>query len=156
MKYHLRLTAAQHEAIRKHLYPGDGLEATALILCGRRCLQLPSGFLPVFQDLEGRAGLVVEPCALPLEPGLRLWPSATACRPIRTQTGFAELDRMGKLWIPEEQYIESRLGRSVVLLGNFDLIELWDPEIYRTAMEDLEERIWGGSRMWPSPDDDHR
>jgi hypothetical protein len=36
MKYQLRLTEAQHRALLKHLYPGDGLEATAFILCGRR------------------------------------------------------------------------------------------------------------------------
>jgi hypothetical protein len=36
MKYHLRLTEAQHLTLLQHLYPGDGLEATAFILCGRR------------------------------------------------------------------------------------------------------------------------
>jgi len=36
MKYHLRLTEDQHRALREHLFPGDGLEAIALILCGRR------------------------------------------------------------------------------------------------------------------------
>lgn len=32
----LTLTASQHEAIRRHLFPGDGCEAVALALCGRR------------------------------------------------------------------------------------------------------------------------
>ena len=32
----LTMTAAQHEAMRRHLLPGDGLEAVALALCGRR------------------------------------------------------------------------------------------------------------------------
>lgn len=32
----LTMTAAQHEALRRHLIPGDGLEAVALALCGRR------------------------------------------------------------------------------------------------------------------------
>lgn len=32
----LRLTQTQHEALRKHLLPGDGLEAVAIGLCGRR------------------------------------------------------------------------------------------------------------------------
>jgi len=32
----LSLTAGQHEALRRHLYPGDGLEAAAILLCGRR------------------------------------------------------------------------------------------------------------------------
>ena len=35
MKYSLRMTGAQHQALRSHLFPGDGLEAVALLLCGR-------------------------------------------------------------------------------------------------------------------------
>jgi len=31
----LRLTARQHSALASHLFPGDGLEAVALLLCGR-------------------------------------------------------------------------------------------------------------------------
>ena len=36
MKYALRMTSAQHKALRDHLFPGDGDEAVALMLCGRR------------------------------------------------------------------------------------------------------------------------
>lgn len=36
MTYSLRLTAKQHVALRRHLFPGDGNEAAALLLCGRR------------------------------------------------------------------------------------------------------------------------
>jgi hypothetical protein len=36
MKRVLRLCGDQHAALRQHLFPGDGLEAAALILCGRR------------------------------------------------------------------------------------------------------------------------
>src|SRR5271165_2057682 len=36
MKYALRMTEAQHGALRSHLFPGDGNEAVALLLCGRR------------------------------------------------------------------------------------------------------------------------
>lgn len=32
----LRLSGKQHAALREHLYPGDGLEAVALALCGHR------------------------------------------------------------------------------------------------------------------------
>ena len=31
----LRLTAQQHKALHRHLYPGDGKEAVAVVLCGR-------------------------------------------------------------------------------------------------------------------------
>jgi hypothetical protein len=34
--FHLRLTDRQHRALKQHLFPGDGLEAVALVLCGRR------------------------------------------------------------------------------------------------------------------------
>src|SRR5438876_372660 len=36
MKYALRMTGAQHAELRSHLFPGDGNEAVALLLCGRR------------------------------------------------------------------------------------------------------------------------
>src|SRR5581483_3446476 len=36
MKYALRMTEAHHGALRSHLFPGDGKEAVALLLCGRR------------------------------------------------------------------------------------------------------------------------
>lgn len=32
----LRLTGNQHEALKRHLFPGDGKEAVAVALCGRR------------------------------------------------------------------------------------------------------------------------
>lgn len=35
MKYSLRMTQAQHRSLRSHLFPGDGYEAVALLLCGR-------------------------------------------------------------------------------------------------------------------------
>jgi hypothetical protein len=35
MKFSLRMTQAQHRMLRRHLFPGDGLEAVALLLCGR-------------------------------------------------------------------------------------------------------------------------
>ena len=36
MKYFLRLTEEQHLQLRVHLFPGDGKEAVALLLCGRQ------------------------------------------------------------------------------------------------------------------------
>jgi hypothetical protein len=36
VEYTLRLTQNQHEMLRGHLFPGDGHEAVALALCGRR------------------------------------------------------------------------------------------------------------------------
>ena len=36
MKYSLRITETQYDALRSHLFPGDGNEAVALLLCGRR------------------------------------------------------------------------------------------------------------------------
>jgi hypothetical protein len=35
VKYVLRMTEAQHASLRAHLFPGDGMEAAALLLCGR-------------------------------------------------------------------------------------------------------------------------
>lgn len=36
MEYVLRLTGEQHMMLYKHLFPGDGKEAAALVVCGRR------------------------------------------------------------------------------------------------------------------------
>lgn len=36
MRATLTMTADQHEALRRHLFPGDGFEAVAVALCGRR------------------------------------------------------------------------------------------------------------------------
>jgi hypothetical protein len=36
MKFTLRMTQQHHDALRGHLFPGDGKEAVALLLCGRR------------------------------------------------------------------------------------------------------------------------
>jgi molybdopterin/thiamine biosynthesis adenylyltransferase len=36
MRYALRFTGEQHAQLQAHLFPGDGLEAAALVLCGRR------------------------------------------------------------------------------------------------------------------------
>lgn len=36
MTYALRLTQAQQEALHRHLFPGDGKEAVAILLCGKR------------------------------------------------------------------------------------------------------------------------
>lgn len=36
MKYSLRMTHLQYAALQAHLFPGDGKEAVALLLCGRR------------------------------------------------------------------------------------------------------------------------
>jgi len=35
MEYVLRLTGEQHAQLKAHLFPGDGMEAAALVLCGR-------------------------------------------------------------------------------------------------------------------------
>lgn len=39
------MTAAQHEQIKKHLFPGDGYEAVAIALCGRSSYKLSSTLL---------------------------------------------------------------------------------------------------------------
>lgn len=38
MSYRLRLSGRQHAALLDHLFPGDGLEAVAIVVCGRRLL----------------------------------------------------------------------------------------------------------------------
>ena len=39
MQFNLRMTGRQHTALASHLFPGDGNEAVAIALCGRRAGQ---------------------------------------------------------------------------------------------------------------------
>ncbi len=69
MRYALRLTQAQHQTLHTHLFPGDGREAVALLLCGRRSGEERHIFL--VQEI-----LLVphESCSV-REPDLITWPT---------------------------------------------------------------------------------
>ena len=54
MTYALRLTQAQHEILHRHLFPGDGKEAVAILLCGKR---------PEVPGISSRSGKFI-PCRM--------------------------------------------------------------------------------------------
>lgn len=60
MRVKLRLTEKDHHALRQHLLPGDGLEAVAIALCGRRrsfsrhCLSVRSVLLIPYDECKVR------------------------------------------------------------------------------------------------------
>lgn len=61
MQIKLRLTQTIHEKIQNHLFPGDGLEAVAMVLCGRRksdsyhCLTAQSFILIPYNECKVRS-----------------------------------------------------------------------------------------------------
>lgn len=73
VNYTLRLTQEQHQALHSHLFPGDGCEAVALLLCGRR------------NDPDRHAFIVQESVLVPYKacavrrPDLINWPTEFAC-----------------------------------------------------------------------------
>ena len=60
----LRITEPHHAQLKGHLFPGDGKEAVALLLCGRRkgqerhvlTVQGGDGFFGIFQARHGDKG----------------------------------------------------------------------------------------------------
>jgi len=73
----IRLTGPQYARLRSHLFPGDGLEAVALGLCGRgfgadtELLLLLQQLIPVAHDQCDRSPTSVTWPAIQLEPLLR-------------------------------------------------------------------------------------
>jgi hypothetical protein len=45
MNYELKIAGIHFEALRDHLYPGDGLEAVSVALCSRFCSDESTYFL---------------------------------------------------------------------------------------------------------------
>lgn len=72
----LRLTGSQKHLLKSHLFPGDGLEAVALLLCGRRsgkdrhCLSVMEVVVIPYDECERLSDRVTWPTAL-LEPLLQ-------------------------------------------------------------------------------------
>jgi len=44
MKYMLKMAGIHYDALRKHLYPGDGFEAVSIALCSRSCFDTSTYF----------------------------------------------------------------------------------------------------------------
>ena len=64
----LTLTERHHEALLRHLYPGDGLEAVAFVLCGRRTGQ-------VRHRLFGHDLVLIPHAACTRRPDRVTWPT---------------------------------------------------------------------------------
>jgi MraZ protein len=61
----------------------------------------------------------------------------------------AELDRQGRILIPAKLRAQASLNGAVVVVGNYECLEIWNPE------------AWGREREWsaqeePSPNDQRR
>lgn len=62
------------------------------------------------------------------------------------------MDRQNRISIPQKYLQHANIKKDVLLIGNLDMIELWNPEEYETynqqftdqSFEDLSETIFGG------------
>jgi len=76
MRIKLRLSQKDHIALREHLLPGDGLEAVAVALCGRRrsrsnhCLTVRSIVMIPYDECKERTPDRVTWSSLRLVPRL--------------------------------------------------------------------------------------
>lgn len=53
---------------------------------------------------------------------------------------FVQADTQGRVVLPQRRLDEMRISREILLVGNFDWIEVWDPAEYRTAQEQLRKK----------------
>ncbi len=51
-----------------------------------------------------------------------------------------KLDKQGRVTLPADLMAKANLGRDVVVTGAGEYLEVWDPEAWRTKIEDVERR----------------
>ena len=65
---------------------------------------------------------------------------------------FAGIDAQSRVVIPQKLMDYAGLQKEVLMVGNYDWIEVWNVEEYRAATESLDEEIPDRSRaIWPKP-----
>lgn len=107
---------------------------------GEHCLRLytMSGWKKVVDNLRRQADRAKDPAKF-----LRFFAS---------RGEFATLDGQSRLVIPQKLLDYAGLQRDVILVGNYDWIEVWNVEEYQAATESLDEEIPDRSRaLWPGP-----
>ena len=55
-------------------------------------------------------------------------------------TVVTELDKQGRVTIPAGLLAKADLGRDVIVAGVGDCLEIWNPEAWRTRMDEVERR----------------
>lgn len=134
---------------------------------------IPSKFRAFITDAEDKKGFFVMASPVTREHCLRLYTrmgweklsqnlrreadkSKDPARYLRffgSRSEFASIDAQARLVIPQKLMDYAGLKRDVLMVGNYDWIEVWNVDEYRAATESLDEEIPDRSRaIWPKPD----
>jgi len=133
-------------------------------------LVIPAKFRAFVTDVEDRKGFYVMASPVSGEHCLRLYTNAgwdKVVRSLRRQADkakdpakflrffasrgeFAAIDAQSRLVIPQKLMDYAGLKKDVLMVGNFDWIEVWNQDEYRAATESLDEEITDRNRaLWP-------
>ena len=133
---------------------------------------IPAKFRTFITDAEDRKGFFVMASPVTSEHCLRLYTMAgwvklaatlrlkadEAKDPARymrffaSRGEFAGIDAQSRVVIPQKLMDYAGLKKEILMVGNYDWIEVWNVEEYRAATESLDEEIQDrGRAIWPKP-----
>jgi MraZ protein len=134
---------------------------------------IPAKFRAFITDVEDKKGFFVMASPVTSEHCLRMYTrlgwerlsqnlrreadkSKDPARYLRffgSRSEFAAIDKQSRLVIPQKLMDYAGLKKEVLMVGNYDWIEVWNVEEYRAATESLDEEIPDRSRaIWPKPE----
>jgi transcriptional regulator MraZ len=134
---------------------------------------IPSKFRAFITDPEDKKGFFVMASPVSGEHCLRLYTSAGWIKVHRnlkleadkskdphrymrffgSRSEFSSIDAQSRLVLPQKLMDYAGLKKEVLMVGNYDWIEIWNVDEYRAATESLDEEIQDRSRaIWPKPD----
>lgn len=133
---------------------------------------IPSKFRAFITDPEDRKGFFVMASPVSTEHCLRLYTMsgwkklahtlrlkadeakdpARYLRFFASRAEFAAIDAQSRVVIPQKLMDYAGQEKEVLMVGNYDWIEVWNVGEYRAATESLDEEIQDRSRaIWPKP-----
>lgn len=118
-----------------------GFFIVASPVTGEHCLRLytKSGWMQVRAKLQQEANKAKDP--------------ARYMRFFSSRSEFGTLDSQSRLVVPQKLLDYAGLKKDVLMVGNFDWIEVWNVGEYGAATESLDEEIGDRNRaMWPNPE----
>jgi MraZ protein len=135
-------------------------------------LVIPAKFRAFITDPEDKKGFIVIASPVPAEHCLRLY-TMSGWKPVvktlrehadrakdpakyqrffASRGEFAPIDAQSRLVVPPKLMDYAGLKRDVLMVGNYDWIEVWNVGEYQAATESLDEEIGDRNRaMWPKP-----
>lgn len=145
----------------------------ALTLDTKNRLVVPSKFRTFVTDPEDRKGFNIMVNPTRAERCLRLYPHSTWVRVQRafmkkadeaadpaeflrligSHGEFAAIDAQWRFVVPQKLVDFAHLGRDVVMTGNHDWLEIWDPGEWETIAEQTREKYRQllGRALWAPP-----